>query len=496
MNDRVVRKVVALIALLIVLFQSFSIPVVASTVQPWTGNPWSGEPWSGNKWDPQQFQWEGSPWEGTPWEGKGTEGSDWEGTPWEGNGTEGNDWNGNGTNGNVTQGNEWEGTQWESLPWYLDPWVREGWQPGGFNGSPFNGNGTTGNPFDGNPTNGSPFSGNETNGSPFNGNGTNGSPFNGNGTTGNPFDGGIINGSPFNGNGTNGNPYNGNGTNGATTNENGAKGSQAGSDDENTYSAYDWFKFGINDVGMSSIKSIAENDITFSNFKNWDPTAKEFYRDLMINSFKFGAKDIEFLEFGVDAMDSVENVSQFAQNYKKIGQVTTAMGSNLSPFLSNPKSILTAAKSVNAMDVVRSASQFTQNTANSFKAMAPLSKLNVAGAVVGAGFSAYDSYNSAVDLFKADTGKERVKAGADLAQNSGSLLMNVGTGVAAFPGGQVVGGALIAGGAILWAGGTIVKHWGTVKDAVKNPGKTLKKIGEGTVKKAKKAWSTVKGWFS
>ncbi|MEW4309250.1 hypothetical protein [Rossellomorea marisflavi] len=46
------------------------------------------------------------------------------------------------------------------------------------------------------------------------------------------------------------------------------------------------------------------------------------------------------------------------------------------------------------------------------------------------------------------------------------------------------------------AGGTIVKHLGTVKDTVKNPGKTLKKIGEGTVKKAKKAFSTVKGWFS
>lgn len=51
-------------------------------------------------------------------------------------------------------------------------------------------------------------------------------------------------------------------------------------------------------------------------------------------------------------------------------------------------------------------------------------------------------------LFNADSGGERVKAGADLAKSSGSLLMNVGTGVVAFPGGQVVGGDLIAGGAV------------------------------------------------
>ena len=60
MNDRVMKKALVLIALLIVLFHSFSLPVLAATtIKPWSGNPWSGQDWSGSDWNPQDFKWEG-----------------------------------------------------------------------------------------------------------------------------------------------------------------------------------------------------------------------------------------------------------------------------------------------------------------------------------------------------------------------------------------------------------------------------------------------------
>lgn len=43
MIERLTKKVFVLLALLIVLFQSFSLPIYASaTIKPWEGNPWMG----------------------------------------------------------------------------------------------------------------------------------------------------------------------------------------------------------------------------------------------------------------------------------------------------------------------------------------------------------------------------------------------------------------------------------------------------------------------
>ncbi|WP_201716817.1 hypothetical protein [Rossellomorea arthrocnemi] len=447
MIERLTKKVFVLLALLIVLFQSFSFPIYASaTIKPWEGNPWTGDSWEGSPWDPQQFKWEGN-----PWEGKSTQGNDWEG-----NGTEGQ-----GTNGQGTNGQSWEGFDWSNSPWYMDPWVMNGWTPNGFQG-----NGTEGNPFNGNGTNGNPFGGNTTNGAPFYGYGTNGGPFTGTNTNGS-----VYTMSPYN-------P------------------SQPTTNDGPIYSPYDWFKFGVSDIGMNSIKTIAENNIQLNDLGTWNLKSKSFYLNLMENSFKFGAKDIGVLEAGADAIDVGKNFKDFKNNYQYAINATNTIGTKLSPYLSNPQSIIDAVKSAKVSNLLSSASNFGQTTYSSFKAMAPLSKLNVVGAAVGAGFSAVDSYQNTVKLFNADNGGERVKAGADLAQSSGSLLMNVGTGVAAFPGGQVVGGALIAGGAVLWLGGTAVKHWSTIKSAVTHPVETVKKLGKGIANKAKKTWSTVKGWFS
>jgi hypothetical protein len=435
MFEKITSKVIVTLALFIVLFQSFSFPIYASaTIQPWNGNPWTGQDWNGTPWDGKDLQWEGESWEGNPWEGKSTNG---------------NDWAGNGTEGQGTNGQSWEGYQWTNAPWYMDPWLNNGWTPNGFEGSPFTGNGTNGDPFSGNGTNSNPFSGNGTNGNPFAGNGS---------------EYYITEYTP--------------------------------PPDPPTYSGYDWFKFGVADIGMNSIKLIAENDVQFSDLGTWNLKSKAFYLNLMENSFKFSAKDIGVLEVGADAIDVGKNYKELRTNFNTLQQFGNLSATKISPYLSNPRAILDAVKTVKMSNVISSASHFGQNTYGAFKTMAPLSKLNVVGATVGAGFSAVDSYQNTVKLFNADSGSERVKAGADLAQSSGSLLMNVGTGVAAFPGGQIVGGALIAGGAALWLGGTAVKHWSTIKKAVTNPIKTAKDLGKGIADKAKKSWSTVKGWFS
>jgi hypothetical protein len=47
MIEKLLKKGLVIAALFIVLFQSFSIPVLA-TIQPWTGTPWFGEKWKGN----------------------------------------------------------------------------------------------------------------------------------------------------------------------------------------------------------------------------------------------------------------------------------------------------------------------------------------------------------------------------------------------------------------------------------------------------------------
>ncbi|WP_419160521.1 hypothetical protein [Rossellomorea sp. BNER] len=422
MFEKITKKVFIMLAILIVLFQSFSIPALAA-IQPWKGNSWEGNPWEGDPWDGADLQWKGESWEGSPWEGSTTEGNDWEG-----NGTEGQ-----GTKGNGTQGQDWQANQW-----YLDPWEHNGWNP-----NDFNGNGT--------------------------------------------------HGIPFNGNGTNGNPFTGNGSEYQLTESSSVKEPAA---DDSIYSGYDWFKFGVSDIGLGMLQTFGENNIDLSDLGTWNTKSKTFYLKLLETSFKFSAKDISLLEAGGDALDVGKNVKDFRSNLQNVRDTASLLGTRMSPYISNPQLVIDGIRNAKLSNIASSAAQFGSNTSNAFKAMAPLGKLNVIGAAVGAGFSAVDSFNNTVKLFNADTGKERVAAGADLAQSSGSLLMNVGTGIAAFPGGQVIGGALIAGGAVLWLGGTVVKHWGTIKEAVTNPVKTVKKLGKGIADKAKKTWSTVKGWFS
>ncbi|WP_370296571.1 hypothetical protein [Rossellomorea marisflavi] len=487
MNDRVMKKALVLIALLIVLFHSFSLPVLAATtIKPWNGNPWSGQDWSGSDWNPQDFKWEGNPWEGTPWEGQGTKGNDWEG-----NGT-----NGSGTNGNGTEGGSWNGSDWESLPWYLDPWIKEGWKPGGFEGSPFEGNGTDGNPFDGNGTNGNPFDGNGTNG---------------NGTNGNPFDGNGTNGNSTNGNGTNGNGTNGNTTDWTFTLGDGSKefkmnfsgvsdvmgnNTKFASSDEGSsaYSGYSWLKFAVNDVAFPTLKTAFSEEADFDGFRSWNPTSKKFYHNLFQSTFKFAVKDVEMMDVGFDIMSATDKYASVKESIKLIREVPKAKGK--AAFITNPKAAWDSLKSVKIADIAKSTSNYTKNIPGEFIAKSPLGKLNVISAGVGAVFSAKDSFNNAVDLYHADTKAEKEKAGAALGQSSGNMLMSLGAGVAAFPGGQVVGGAMVIAGAALWAGSTIYKHRKKVWNAIQNPKETLNKIGESAVKKGKKAWSTVKGWFS
>lgn len=421
MNNRFIKKIFAVLAILFVLFQSFTLPMVANAqIQPWSGHSWSGTPW------------EGTPWQGNPWDG-----SPWEGTPWEGGATDGSDWGSGGTNGQATPVQPTDPSYYEGMPWYLNPWVTSGVSPYGFNGTPSN-----------------------------------------------PLYGGGINGGPVQ-----------EGASPATGSVDTKKSDSAKADDP-IYSPYDWIKFGVNDVGMSTLQTIAENNVQFSDLGQWNLKSKAFYVNLAENTFKFSTKDIGLLEVGADGIDVAKNYKELRTNFSALQQAASITGTKISPYLSNPRAIVDAAKSIKMSNVVTSASGFAQTSASSFKAMAPLGKLNVVGAAVGAGFSAYDSYQNTVKLFKANTGEERVAAGADLAQSSGSLLMNVGAGVAAFPGGQVVGGALIAGGAALWLAGTAVKHSKTIIETVKHPVKAAKKFGKSVAKKAKKTWKTVKGWFS
>ncbi len=462
MTEKLLKKVFVMASLFIILFQSFSIPAFAA-IQPWEGKSWEGNPWTGDPWDGADLKWEGDSWEGNPWEGSNTEG---------------NDWDGKGTDGNGTTGEGWNGYDWSSTPWYLDPWLNNGWSPNGFTG-----NGTNGSPFTGDGTSGNPFSGNGTNGEAFTGDAINGSPFSGNGT----------NGYPFLGYGTNGQPFLGYGSNYKLTE---VSPSNSPTADDPIYSGYDWMKFAVNDLGIAGLQTLGQSNIDLSDLGTWNTKSKTFYLKMLESTFKFSSKDIAMLELGADSLDVGKNVKDFRNNMRNLRDTSVLLRNGVSPYLSNPQLLLDGVKNIKLSTIATSTAQLGSNTYNAFKSMAPLGKLNVIGATVGAGFSAVDTFQNTVKLFNADTGKERVAAGADLGQSTGSLLMNVGTGVAAFPGGQVVGGALIAGGAALWLGGTVVKHWGTIKNAVKHPVKTVKKLGKGIADKAKKGWKTVKGWFS
>lgn len=427
--ERITKKVFVLLALLIVLFQSFSLPIYASaTIKPWNGNPWTGGSWEGSQWDPQQFKWEGN-----PWEGKSTQGNDWEG-----NGTEGQ-----GTNGQGTNGQSWEGVDWSNAPWYMDPWVLNGWTPNGFQG-----NGTDGNPFNGNGTNGNSFGGNGTSGNPFNGYGTTVNPIGGYGTIYGPTAGSVRNYSPE-----------------------GFDPTQV-----NTPQGVEIAKYISNDVIGGQVNMISDYMKDGVDFK---PNGS-FFSSLVLNGVKVGLGDkTPSLVNGIadihDGTLKSIDAAKAVKDYRYIKDLT-----ELRDGLDAARGVIDAG-----------------NIAGDLPNIGAISKLNIATAALGAGYSAFElGFNGAkaYDVFNSSAaGNEKVSAIAEASSNLGDLAMNAGVVVAAIPGFQVAGTIMIAGGAALWGASKLTKlvadNWSGIKKFARNPVKnTTKAISNGI--------SKVKGWFS
>ncbi|WP_409273221.1 hypothetical protein V1499_01545 [Neobacillus sp. SCS-31] len=262
----------------------------------------------------------------------------------------------------------------------------------------------------------------------------------------------------------------------------------SGKNGEGPYSGYDWFKFGIKDVGSGSYLLMKEQQIDFSNLKKSSPQSKDFYLELLKSSYKFSAKDIDFLEAGPAGLDVPKTFLDYKTN---LNNANTAYGVELNKValgLANPQDVINKFKDTNLAAIrgqILTAGQQAFNRAAQFKNLAPLGKLNVVSSAVSAGFSGIDTGKNIWDLQKAKNSAEKLTAGSSLNQSSGEFLKTVGTGIAVFPGGQVVGGALISAGAALWAGGNVVKHWNTIKNAPGN-----------LANKAKNGWRKLKSWFS
>ncbi|MCP3742458.1 hypothetical protein NLX69_22765 [Rossellomorea sp. BNER] len=437
------KKVFVMLALLIVLFQSFSIPALA-TIQPWKGNPWKGDSWEGKSWDGSDYQWEGDPWKGNPWEGSTTEGNDWEG-----NGTEGK-----GTEGKGTQGQDWEGHEWSSTPWYMDPWHSNGWSMNGFEGK-----GTTGSPFSGNP-----FTGTGTNGNPFTGNGTNG-----NGWNGNPFSN-----SPFP-------PYSPIAYEYAGSPE----GFEGNPTDVNLPMGFEVAKYLSTDVIGGQVNMIdSYMKFDFENNPNGFKPNGTFFSTLMLNGVKMG--------LGENTPGIINGISDVHDGAIKTADAIGAA--------KDFKIIRDFRNATAGGDVVRgaiNASNGAEIGLSGLSKVGAISKLNVATAAVGAGYSAFElgfKGAKAFDVLDSNAaGTEKVSAVADAGASAGDLLMNAGVVAAAIPGGQAAGAVMIAGGAVLWGASKLTKavadNWEGVKKFAKDPIKS-------TGKAISKGISTVKGWFS
>jgi hypothetical protein len=401
-----------------------------------TIQPWKGNPWTGQDW------------KGTPWDGKDLqwEGESWEGNPWEGKSTNGNDWEGNGTdgqgtNGQGTNGQSWEGYQWTNAPWYMDPWLNNGWTPNGFEGNPFTGNGT----------NGDPFSGNGTNGNPFAGNGTNGSAFEGSTTAGNGTDGTSFEGNPT---------------------------------DVKLPMGYEVAKYITNDVIGGQVNLISDfSSFDFEANPNGFRPGATFFSTLMLNGVKVGLGDKTpwYVNGIADAQDGTLKTIDAVGAYKDY------------------KIIQNARQAADAGRGIRGAFQVAENSEilSQLSKVGSISKLNIATAAVGAGYSAFElGFNGAkaYDVLNSDVaGNKKVSAVAEATSNLGDLMMNAGVVTAAFPGGQAAGAVMIAGGAAIWGASKLTKlvadNWEGVKKFAKNPIKsTSKAIGKGI--------SKIKGWFS
>jgi hypothetical protein len=158
-----------------------------------------------------------------------------------------------------------------------------------------------------------------------------------------------------------------------------------------------------------------------------------------------------------------------------------------------------------AADVVRGAIDVsTGNPVDSITRVAPelskvgsISKLNVATAAIGAGYSAVElGFNGAkaYDVLNSNAaGNEKVSAVAEATSNLGDLVMNAGVVTAAIPGGQAAGAIMIAGGAALWGASKLTKvvadNWKGIKKFAKDP---IKNTG----KAIKKGFEKIKSWFS
>lgn len=439
MQNKLIGKMIAIFAIAIVLFQSFSVPILAATVKPWSGNPWTGDSWEGNPWSGSELKWEGD--------------------PWEGQGTKGNSWAGNSTD----TGNPWVGTDWSSTPWYLDPWSANGWTADGWNA-----NGWTADGWNANGWNANGWSANGWNANGWTANGWNANGWTANGWNANGWQGNVPGtGGAWSGNGWNGNPYNpsynplnpggnnpaiqlpGNNPNVPQLKPYDPSKSKDNGSQESSYTAYDWLKFGAKDVGLATFVMMKNQDIKLMDLKNWNPKSKQFYMELLKTSYKFTAKDISLLEVGADGLDVKQNVLEFRNNLQNLAIYSGQLKGKMNYLASNPQAVFNKIKAMKVSDAFAHSRQFGINRLAEFQGMAPLPKLNVIASAVGAGFSLYESGKSTVDLFKAKTSDDRFNAGVSLAQNSGDFLMNAGMVAAAFPGGQVVGGAMLAAGALL-----------------------------------------------
>ncbi|PFG03897.1 hypothetical protein [Bacillus sp. es.034] len=421
MMERLTKKVLVLLALLIVLFQSFSLPIYASaTIKPWNGNPWTGDSWEGSPWDPQQFKWEGN-----PWEGKSTQGNDWEG-----NGTEGQ-----GTNGQGTNGQSWEGFDWSNAPWYMDPWVMNGWTPNGFQG-----NGTDGNPFNGNGTNGNPFVGYDTNGNPFDGNGTTGRSFEGDPT--NPREGETA--SSFNGDPT----------------------------DIKLPMGYEVFKFLGNDVIGGQVNMIGD----FMEMPNSYRPNGSFFSSILLNGVKVGLGDNKWVAGLSDTHDSVLktiDAVDAAHDYRLI-----KAASNLSDTADGLRGAITAtggtSSGVQGLKMMGSISKLNA-VAAAVGAGYSAFELGFNGA------KAYDVLNSdAAGNVKTSAVAEATGNLGELMMNAGVVTAAFPGGQAAGAV-MVVGGAAIWGASKVTK--LVADNWSGIKKFAKHPVKnTAKAIGKGISK--------------
>ncbi|GEL76470.1 hypothetical protein [Tenuibacillus multivorans] len=431
------KKLLISFFILVVAIQPVFVPV-AYAVESWTGDSWEGDPWEGNPWDGSNLEWQGDPWDGSDlqWNGES-----WEGDPWEGNGTEGEPWEGDSSG---TSGDSWTGEDWSSLPWYL-----QGWYLNGSNGA--------------DPWSGDSFSGNGTNGNSFSTEG-----FNGNSTDGKPWvkQGMAGIGSPWM-------------LQNSSTKYKVDKPTLEDATPPLPYE-YEVSKYITKDVVMGQADLIGDL-LTHQNMNDMGYDSKMSYGlkyrgNILMNGLKLGVGDNAL----TDAYDTYSHVYQGIegiQDYRYIKQA-----------YSNTKGI----------DDLAQASQKISNTSPPPSTVGALSKFNVAAAAVGAGFSAVDTgmkAANAVDILNSNAdGNVKTAAVADTTASLGDTLMNAGVVTSAIPGAQAIGAGMVAVGAGVWlvskGTGFVARHWkGNVKD-------TAKAMWNTTKKSAKKAWDTVKGWFS